>query len=177
MAEVITDEPVVLTATTTGLLRTNRMARFIWIVSAIVAFFGIYGLGEWLMVGRQHNDLNSGISYLLLALFCARIALLGIALVPGGVRVRTFLWTYRWQWKDIESFDLLGTVYTPSLQVHLRDGRTKGVVGLAARTKKEEVKAHRIFNELTERLERENAHLPPSNLSASRRYRPDIGLF
>ncbi len=128
----------------------------LWVLCGTTAFIGIVGLINWIATGEP-SELRNGIFILVWASFFLRIATVGVMVESNGLKARTFLRTYHWRWDEIEGFELLDTVYSPSLQVRLRDGRVKGVVGLAARGPRERERATKIFAELNRRLEIEHA--------------------
>ncbi len=76
----------------------------------------------------------------------------GLVVKEHFVVIRQFLTTQRVEWPRIERFELRRTVYRPSLQIVMRNGRTYGVVGLAARSPAERDCAEAIFGELRETL-------------------------
>jgi hypothetical protein len=134
------------------LLRVNDWGpKGMWILCAIMGVVGFSNIVDWLAKGHAAG-LVYGSGIFLFALFCGRGAMVGLLMGERGIKVRTLFRDYCWNWTDIESFELRGTVYTPSLRVHLRNGKTKGVVGLAARTPKEKVRAQEIVSELNRRL-------------------------
>lgn len=121
----------------------------------VVGVIGLTGIFD-AFIGQKGNDLGGGVLFVLFAAVIARIALLGIKIGTQGIVVRSFVRTRRLNWDEIERFELLGTVYTPSLHIKLRSGEDIGVVGLAARTSREQSRARQIAEELNERLREEH---------------------
>jgi len=135
-----------------------------WIV------FGWFGLGS-LSIAVVAPFLGSiagfgiALGALVNAAFCARAAMTGISLEPGGMRLRTVLRTYHWTWNEIERFELKPRGYIPRLRIHLRDGRVKKSRGFFARRRSEEERCQALFQALVERLEAGKSrgpHLTPA---------------
>jgi len=140
-----------------GLVRTNNLGPAgMWILCAILGLIAVASFAQWLK-HSDGQDLYQAIGFMLFALFCARGAVVGLLVSDSGIKVRTIFRTFNWRWSEVKDFSLRGTVYTPSLQVDLRDGTTRGVVGLAARTKSEQAKADQLLEELRSRLACEHA--------------------
>lgn len=135
-----------------GLVRTNNLGPVgMWILCAILGLIALASFAQWLK-HSDGQDLYQAVGFSLFALFCARGAVVGLLVSDSGIKARTLFRTFNWHWNEVKNFSLRGTVYTPSLQVELRDGTSRGIVGLAARTKSEQAKADQLLEELRSRL-------------------------
>jgi len=142
-----------------GLLRANNWGSpLIWTLFGLLAFLDVVAVAN-LLLGGKASELKGVLMFSVFALFLGRVAALGLKVNDWGILVRSMFWTSRWRWDEIERFDLQGTVYTPSLRVTLKDGRERGVVGLAARTTGEQERAEKISVELNRRLEIEHSRV------------------
>lgn len=116
-----------------------------------------------LLLGKPAGILLGLFSFAMAA-FSIRAAMGGLMLEQSGVKLRTPVWTYRWEWSEVECFELKPRGYTPRLRIHLRSGRVKKVRGgFFAGTPSEEKRCQAFFRALEARLEREQRRPPAAD--------------
>lgn len=142
------------------IIRVSQWRRQVtWIPSAIFAFLASGTLIEFIHESQPIAALFGPVSLGFCAAGFARMALAGVILEPYGVKARTFWRTYRWNWDEIERFELRKRGEMPRFQIHLTDGHTKGFLGFFARSPNQEARGAALFRAMEQRLETEHRHL------------------
>jgi hypothetical protein len=131
---------------------------FLWLGAFVFGFVGLSVVVSAIQIGRP-SALLPALTAIGVIVASFRMPIGGVILERSGIKARNLLRTYRWQWNEIERFELRERGETPRLRIHLRDGQTKGFPGFFARTPAEEARAKELIQALQDRLQSEQSQL------------------
>jgi hypothetical protein len=125
--------------------------RLLWFCAVGFGFLGISVIISAAQLGRP-LALFPALVALAVIVVSARLPICGVILEQWGVKGRNIWRTYRWQWGEIERFELRDRRDSPRFRIRLCDGRIKGFPGFFAQTPAEEARAKELFQALQDRL-------------------------